>query len=302
MLRAEPPSSAGLWPRKARARLPLALVLAAMAAGPAGCVLGGGPDIGTDQLSLDAYCQADVQGVGTLDVESDYLPQVVTCENGGASFAALESQAVAARSFLYYKLQSGGSIGDGQGDQVYTCGASAGDDQRRAVSETSGQILTYQGTLVAAFFVAGALQMGPDCTGGTNDPTATERYVTYNMGKSGADVEQTSLGYISPTNDANRGCQSQNGAHCLSDAGWDYDSILRFYYGDDIEVTTAQGPCVVGSGPGPDAGPGPGATGDLEGGCSAAGAGNHAGAAVPALLLGLALMVAGRTRSRRRRA
>lgn len=278
----------------------LALALVAVAAGPAGCVLGGGPDIGQDRLALDAYCQADVQGVGTLDVETDYLPQVVTCENGGASFAALESQAVAARSFLYYKLQSGGSIGDGQGDQVYTCGASAGDDQRRAVAETSGQILTYQDTIVAAFFVAGALQMGPDCTGGTNDPTATERYVTYNMGKTGADVEQTSLGYISPQNYANRGCQSQNGAHCLSDAGWDYDSILRFYYGDDIVVTTAQGPCVMGGGGGgPDAGAGgPGPAGDLQGGCSASGGGSSAQLA-PALLLALALFGARRRFSSR---
>jgi hypothetical protein len=37
---------------------------------------------------------------------------------------------------------------------------------------------------------------------------------------------------------------SQNGSSCLATAGDDVDTILRFYYGDDIEIVTATGPCV----------------------------------------------------------
>src|SRR4029079_6008943 len=83
-------------------------------------------DVGASSHALEAFCEADVSGSGTLDVENDYIPQVVVCENGGASLEALKAQAVAARTYLYYKLKRQGSIGDGQGDQVYTCGASAG--------------------------------------------------------------------------------------------------------------------------------------------------------------------------------
>lgn len=193
---------------------------------------------------VSAFCQAEVDGSGLLDVELDYLPQVVACENGAASLEALKAQAVAARGYLYYRLEQTGSIGDGQGDQVYTCAASANDEHRQAVRETSGEFLRYQGVTVAPFYVAGALQDGPGCVGGTSDPTSTERYVTYNEGLAGDDIEQTSLGLVSPGNYANRGCQSQNGAHCLSNEGWDYDSILRYYYGTDIEVVKAEGPCI----------------------------------------------------------
>jgi hypothetical protein len=192
-----------------------------------------------------AYCSAMVTGSGVVDVETDYLPNVVNCENGGASLEALKAQAVSARSFLYYKLANQGYINDGTGDQVYSCGSTPDPDHYAAVAATSGQVLMYDGVVIAAFFVAGALQSPPSCTGGTSDPTSTEQWVTYNWGNMGASVVQTPLGWVSPANDYNRGCLSQNGSHCLSDAGWTYDDILRFYYGMDIALVTATGPCVM---------------------------------------------------------
>lgn len=210
-----------------------------------------------------------VEGSGVVDVETDYLPNVINCENGAASFEALKAQAVAARSYLYYRLDRTGDIGDGTGDQVYTCNRTPTMAHFMAVEATSGQVLQYMGTQVAAFYVAGALQDGPSCTGGTTDPTNTERYVTYNQGKSGDGIDQTTLGLVNPSNLANRGCKSQNGADCLSDAGWTYDDIIRFYYGEDIELVAAEGPCVTPADP-PDAG----ATGD---GADAAGPGGGEG-------------------------
>lgn len=271
--------------------------------------------VGRGALALDAHCEAEVLGSGVLDVENDYLPQVVACENGAAADEALAAQAVAARSFLYYKLAREGAIGDGQGDQVYTCGNPANDRHRRAVEATSGLVLGYRGVVVAAFYVAGALQDPPGCTGGVVDPTGTEVFVTYNEGRSGADVEQTTLGLVDPDNLENRGCQSQNGASCLAQAGRRHESILRFYYGEDIELVRAEGPCVIApDDPGDDAGDGdPADDGDLAGddgdglderglagggGCSAvAGAPGSGGGLAPALLLILWL-----TRSLRARA
>jgi uncharacterized protein (TIGR03382 family) len=288
--------------RPPRRALPTVTAVAAMAV--AGCA--GDPELGRLERGLEAYCEAEVDGSGALDVEGDYLPQVVACENGAADFEALKAQAVAARSFLYYKLEREGRIGDGQGDQVYTCGNPAGDEHRRAVEETSGLVLVYGGVTVAAFYVAGAFQDPPSCAGGTDDPTGTEPFVTYNEGLSGDEIEQTSLGLVDPANFANRGCQSQNGADCLSRAGWLDPDILRFYYGADIEIVRAEGACVVGGEPPDPPGEPPDPPGQPPadegavlgggGGCGAGGRDGPAGAAAAALLGLLSLL------ARRRRA
>jgi Stage II sporulation protein len=204
------------------------------------------PETGTLRAAVTAHCTATVNGVGEVDVESDYLPHVVQCENGAASLEALKAQAVAARSFLYYKLDTSGSINDGTGDQVYSCGASPLPQHYQAVNETAGVVLTYAGATICAFYVAGAIPSASDCeaTASDSDPTNTEHYVTYNWNLSGNSIEQTTLGWVNIGNTANRGCKSQNGADCLSDGGWAYPDILRFYYGMDIGIETAVGSCV----------------------------------------------------------
>ena len=89
--------------------------------------------VGTSSAPLTAYCSANVTGVGSLDTESDYLPHVVHCENGGASLESLKAQAVASRTYLYYKMDTAGSIADGQGDQVYSCASEPDADDIEAV-------------------------------------------------------------------------------------------------------------------------------------------------------------------------
>ncbi len=199
----------------------------------------------------EAYCHTIVTGVGTVDVETDYLPRVVQCENGSAGFEALKAQAVAARSYLYYRLDRAGEIADGQNEQVYGCGRPPSPRVHAAVRATSGQALTYRGTQVAGFYVAGAIPHTPACAIPAepllplNDPFGTEHYVTYNTGLSGDAIAQTPLGLIADGHRANRGCKSQNGAACLAEQGWRYEQILRFYYGEDIEIVQTEGSCVV---------------------------------------------------------
>ncbi len=198
---------------------------------------------------LDAICTVNVQNRGAVEVETDYLAHVVACENGAADTEALKAQAVAARSYMYYKIRQAGAseIGDGQHDQVYTCGRPPAQRHYDAVTATSGQILRYNNTYVAAFYVAGAIPTTSTCipASGDRDPTNTERYVTYNEGLSGTGIEQTSLGWVNAQNWPNRGCQSQNGANCLSQRGRTWPEILRFYYGEDIGITETTGSCVV---------------------------------------------------------
>lgn len=209
-----------------------------------GCI--GGDELEKTAAELDARCSANVSGSGSVDVENDYLPHVVACEHGGAPAQTLRAQAVAARSYLYYKLARGGSIGDGQSDQVYSCGRAPTDAERQAVRDTAGMVLTHGGFVVAAFFVAGAYQSAPSCRGGSGGPYGwTEAsYVTYNQGRSGGNVTQSRLGWVNPANHENRGCMSQNGASCLANDGWQWPDILRFYYGEDIGIDQAAGACV----------------------------------------------------------
>ncbi|MFT5432153.1 MAG: hypothetical protein ACI9OJ_002851 [Myxococcota bacterium] len=195
---------------------------------------------------LNAYCTANVIGTGNVDVESHYLAKVIRCENGSAPLEALKAQAVAARSYLYYKLSTAGSIVDGQGDQVYSCGPQPSAIHQQAVDETAGIVLQYNNIQVAAFYVAGAIPTTSSCVpkASDNDWSNTEHYVTYNQGKSGGDLTQTTLGWVNSGNHANRGCKSQNGASCLANKGWGYADILKYYYGSDIQFVTATGTCV----------------------------------------------------------
>lgn len=204
------------------------------------------PSVSSTTRGLEAHCEAEVRGSGNVRVEDDYLPHVVACENGAADYEALRAQAIAARTFLYYKLESAGSIGDGQGDQVYSCSREPTEEHHRAVRSTSGEILRYAGTTIAAFYVAGAIPSADDCVARGEDPDRydTERYVTYNQGRSGDAIEQSTLGWVDPGNLRNRGAKSQNGAGCLSRHGYGVRDIVQFYYGMDISVERAAGACV----------------------------------------------------------
>ena len=201
-------------------------------------------DVGEVTEGLAAFCSAKVQGVGKVPVETKYLARVVHCENGGAQFEALKAQAIAARTYLYYKLETSGSIADGQSDQVFSCGSGPTDLQIKAVKETAGQVLRHGGLTLASFYVAGDPTLKkPGCKGQDSD-AATEHFVTYNKGLTGNDVHPSSLG--SSSNPRNRGCKSQWGARCLAHSGKSAEQILRFYYGADVNIVTAKGACIPG--------------------------------------------------------
>ena len=190
-----------------------------------------------------AYCDAVVTGVGTISTEDDYLPHVITCENGGANLQALKAQAIAARSVLYYAMATKGSICDGQGCQVYSCGAQPGPKHYQAVSETKGQYLSFASTLTYGFYVAGDSTPDAGTCKGEPGASSTEKYVTYNEGKTGGDVQQSTLGYVGPPGfGQNRGCMSQWSARCLeNNKGYNHLQILQFFYGNDIQLLTAPG-------------------------------------------------------------
>ena len=213
----------------------------------------------TALAQFNALPTINVIGSGNIDTETDYVPNVVEAENGLASFEALKAQAVAARTYAYYRMDQTGSIQDGTVDQVYSNGRPPRQIHLEAARATEGEILwvrddigVQNDVLIAAFYVAGAIPNGPfnpDNPGvivdpGDSDPTTTEQWVTYTYADnliSGFNTG-TPLGFQgSPTNPnwPNRGAKSQNGADYLSDNSVNYLDILKYYYGADIQLRTA---------------------------------------------------------------
>lgn len=231
-----------------RFAIALALALVAQACAPNDAERVGAARAALDAPLTEAYCDADVDGIGVIPTETDYLPHVIACENGGAELEALKAQAVAARSVLYWTLGTNGSICNSQGCQVYSCNNDPLPIHQQAVDETSGEYLAYNGNVTYGFYVNGdSNTLPPSCVGAPG--AQNEHWITYNEGRTGTDVEQTSLGFEFDPSDAgygqNRGCQGQWGARCLETQGYTYEAILRFYYGDDIELLKAPGPCVI---------------------------------------------------------
>lgn len=201
-----------------------------------------GPEFETRRAALTDFCSVRVDGYGTLNVEEEYLAQVVTCEHSGAPMETLKAQAIAARGYAKYVTEvEGRPLSPTVRDQAYNCGRPATAAARQAVRETSGMILTHKGKMIMPFYVAGSTNINPN-TCRARDNAGTQKYVTYNTGRVGARVQGSTLGWVG--NPANRGAMSQNGSACLARAGWKAERILRAFYGDDIRVTKLSGSCV----------------------------------------------------------
>lgn len=171
---------------------------------------------------------------GWMELE-DYVARVCTRENGAAAFEALKAQAVAARTYVLRAMRDEGPIGtpakpipNSQEFQAYSSVASPGC--AAATGQTRGLVARWAGNLIVANYVAGA-KLKDDGTLG-DDPTRTEKWVTYNRGRTGPQVMPTPLSRVDRRD--NRGCMSQNGADWMARRGVDFVGILRFYYGDDL--------------------------------------------------------------------
>jgi hypothetical protein len=173
---------------------------------------------------------------GPVDLE-DYVAAVVTAENGTAAVPAVQAQAVAARTYVLRAMRDDPALGTAKKPissserfQVYA--PHAGQRATQATKDTAGIVCRYMGELIICNYVAGALWSAAGKT--AEDPTHTEKFVTYNDGKTGADVKPSPISNKSRPD--NRGCKSQNGADWLGRHGYEYPAILRYFYGADLEI------------------------------------------------------------------
>lgn len=181
---------------------------------------------------VDSILTAD----GWLSLEDEYVPRVCTQENGGAAYLALEAQAIAARTYLLRAMRDDPALGVSKavtnGESFQAFAASANEGCLEAAKATRGVMARYQGELIIANYVAGS-RVNEDGSLGS-DYSGTEHWVTYNEGLSGSAVKPTALSYKQRSD--NRGCMSQNRAGWLAEHGYDTPSILRYFYGADLEL------------------------------------------------------------------
>jgi hypothetical protein len=235
--------------RPVRCQIVRALCSVLLASGLLGCEEAGLP-IEHIAHPLTAICTVEVvkngSSLGVKDVEKDYLPNVVNCESGDLATEALKTQAVLSRTYVYYKLASGGTaITSGTDVQVYDCpppGRKGLLAQKHydAVNATAGQILLYTGKPIWPCFNAGKNPTNPPCA-----PSGGADYCcTNNIGKSGNAITQSPCGFVDPTNWKNRGCICQWGSDCYAKQGKSYVEILKAGFGDDIQLDTVSGSCI----------------------------------------------------------
>ncbi len=217
------------------------------------------PEFSVVRAPLSSFCSISLKDNNenfkkTVDIETDYVPNVTHCENGGAPDEGLRSQAVAARSVAYYNLaRNVTTVYDSTKTQVYSCESRAPNAAQMerlmaAAQDTGGMVLMRGNTIICAFYRSGSKQkyLNEDCVfAGDKDSEgyiSAQGPVTYNWGKSGNDVIKSSSGSKSAA--ANSGCLSQEGQMCLTKKGWIWENVLRFFYGMDVSIVQAAGDCV----------------------------------------------------------
>lgn len=177
---------------------------------------------------------------GWLRFEEDYLPRVVTRENGHGPPEALKAQAIAARTYVLRAMRDHRTLGRTvpiiNSEKFQTYAKSAFKTCIHAVETTRGVVARYQERLIVGNYVAGALW-----TNGAPgaDAANTERFVTYNEGRRGKFVKPTKLADTRRSD--NRGCMSQNCANWLAGQGRRHPEILRYFYGADLEISKSRG-------------------------------------------------------------
>jgi peptidoglycan hydrolase-like amidase len=169
--------------------------------------------------------------IDVLNIEMEYLPYVVAAENDIAPFESMKVQAIASRTYAYYKKENPGGanfdVYDDSRDQNYKPWLVLTDNLKNSVSQTNGIVFKWGGVIICSFYVSGS------------GDTAT--YVTYNEGKSGEAIIQSSIGWITnpaSLNPYNRGAMGQIQANALANNGYTWQNILKYFYGNDIIIAS----------------------------------------------------------------
>ncbi len=182
-------------------------------------IMGGDFRPGAEQRRYAGLLQIIPKGAGrilpvnVLPIE-DYLKGVVPAEMPPYwGVEALKAQAIAARTFAIRKLGQGGDfdLRASESDQAYSGLTDQREESNAAVDGTRGQVLTYQGQLITAFYMA---------SDGGHTESSEFRFVGWDNGPQ----LRSHLGYLTGISDAfDRGPSWQVGPFTASGAA----TVLR---------------------------------------------------------------------------
>jgi hypothetical protein len=210
--------------------------------------------------SLPAWIETEY---GLMATEEEYLPGVVDCELGWftAERAALEAQAIAARTYLAHYLDRHGLDAVVPIGPHFQCWRRPRlDRSRAAVSATSGAVLRLDGRLIYANYASGASRLDSRCR--PPSPRAFGyRYATWDELRRAWDRGERFTGHAwteilvthnrdrrpprrtpqAGDDEKNRGALGQYASVCLAETeDLDTVALLRHFYGPDVEVWTGK--------------------------------------------------------------
>ncbi len=207
----------------------------------------------------------DTENEGPLLTESEYIAGVVDCELAWFTKdpAALEAQAIAARTFLAAHLARKGEDTPLPMGPRFQCWRSPRPRAVEAAQLTEDLILEHEGRVIRANYASGTPKLSKACRALPPQKSGyrfkswgemrayykrarsqgrrsifkgyrwTEILVTRNQGRRGKAVQAT----IHAQPDAqNRGGFGQYAAACLAKKGYGTFQILRYFYGEDVEL------------------------------------------------------------------
>ena len=162
-----------------------------------------------------------------MDLE-EYLCGVVPSEISDSSpMEALKAQAIAARTFALSRIRSGAKMDDTANCQAFRSERMVSPNSRKAIEETDGVVLMYNGQLVRAFFSSS----NGGVTKRSGDVWST--HLPYYVSK--ADEWDEAARKANPSIRASHGVgMSQVGAVFAARQGYSHTEILAFYYAETI--------------------------------------------------------------------
>ncbi|HEX4866884.1 MAG TPA: SpoIID/LytB domain-containing protein [Acidimicrobiales bacterium] len=126
--------------------------------------------------AIEATGGAALRLVNLVDVE-DYLRGMAEVPSTWPA-AAVQAQAVAARTYALRAMQAGGELCDDARCQVYVGRTAESPGEDAAVAATDGQVLTFQGALAAAVYSADAGGVSATTMEGFGTPDGVYPYLT----------------------------------------------------------------------------------------------------------------------------
>lgn len=157
-----------------------------------------------------------------------------------------KAQAVAARTYALNKTNwCKNPIGTTDSVQVLNANSPQLEEIKEAISETQGQVITYEGEIFSTEYDSFYLNNNFHCDSEECFATYVKKGPTEALSTESHEIASYTKWRSGFANGHGRG-MSQFGAAYLADKGWNYEDILRYYYVDNIQLSYIGGTFAAG--------------------------------------------------------